>query len=188
MSKKIMFSWLAQPYIFDAGNGIQKTDILFAISDKAEVAWYIYKETSSEFAFAELEDEAFYYRFAGKNSSGQGFVPKNVTWVTEFANGFIKETNGNAALARLSLHRIGGDRIQIFMNLYLKTGPQLIQFTLLESKNPMDLPANHEWGQVSLLKAEKKPSQFGSYLLDPIKIRNFGVMRPRLFHPKPHAR
>lgn len=195
MSKKVMFSWLAQPYILYTSKGVQKTSILFAIFDKIEVAWYVYNENSREFDIAELHDldsksyDLSYSRFAGKISFGQGFVPKNVTRVGEFANGFIKVGTYTDALARLSLHRINGDHIQIFMNLYLKTGPQLIAFAPLESKNPMDLPANHEWGRVFLLKVEKIPSKFGSYLLDSSKIRDLNsVMRPRLFHPKPHAK
>jgi hypothetical protein len=160
MSKK-MFSWLAQPYIFYTSKGIQKTNILFAIFDKVEVAWYIYEESSKEFNDAEMADlsihniDTTYSGFAGKISFGASFVPKNVSRVGEFANGSLSTRSVNATLARFSLHRMSGDHIQIFMNLYLKTGPKLIQFAPLKSENPMDLPANHEWGRVSLLKAEK---------------------------------
>lgn len=56
MSKKVMFSWLAQPYILYTSKGVQKTSILFAIFDKIEVAWYVYNENSREFDIAELHD------------------------------------------------------------------------------------------------------------------------------------
>lgn len=195
MPKK-MFSWLAQPYIYYTSKGIQKTSILFAIFDKVEVAWYMYDENSREFNIAEMYDlenndnDISYSRFAGKINSGHGFVPKKVTRAGEFANGLIKPGPITSASARLSLHRIGGDHIQIYMNLYLKTGPQLIEFLPLKSENPMDLPANHEWGRVSLLEVEKRQlSGFGSVILDPSKIRDLSsTMRLRLYHPKLHAK
>lgn len=192
MSKKLMSSWLVEPYIFYTSKGIQKTNILFAIFDDVEVAWYLYDENSAEYNNAEAQDvsnnsndyaKQSYSRFAGKTSAGQGFWPKKVTRVGEFANGDLNQ--GAKALARFSLHRINDKRIKIYMNIYLKTGPQLVEFAPAESENPMDLPANYEWGQVSLLKVEKITSRF--YSSSKNRIRDLGIPL-RLYHPKPHAK
>ena len=56
MSKTTMFSLFTQPHIFYTSKGVQKTNFLFAIFDKVEVAWYIYDENSEEFRLAEEAD------------------------------------------------------------------------------------------------------------------------------------
>ncbi|HMQ13495.1 MAG TPA: hypothetical protein PKD21_08615 [Candidatus Competibacter phosphatis] len=142
MSKTTMFSLFTQPHIFYTSKGVQKTNFLFAIFDKVEVAWYIYDENSEEFRLAEEADllrdnfDTTDSRFAGEISFGQGFVPKNVARDSEFSSGLIQRGRGpTAALARFSLHRTG-NHIKIYMNVYLKTGPQLIELRLLNQKIP----------------------------------------------------
>lgn len=146
-------------YILKSSRGHSRTVLLFSITDRRTIAWYLFNERVTAGAeAAHLDDAAAGKRrrrvVFGRRRQSMAFKPR----VPRPVDGFAANRRGEAALDRQTLAVVdslfvGPGQLQLTPTLHLGDSTESFHM-LYATEDGKELPARREIGRVILLRHE----------------------------------